>query len=308
MMNRTFTIFNTSRRLFHTVSYLKMSLRKDSTYTLNNGLTIPVSGFGLYQTPKNKASELTYEALKAGYRHIDSARIYGNEKEGASGISKFLNEFPQVKRSDIYFTTKIWNNEHGYESTKKAIEDSLKNVQSIDYIDLILIHSPMSNKGKRLDTWKALQESVETGKVKSIGVSNYGVKHLEELLSWDGLKVKPVLDQVELHPWLPRKDLQKYAKEHNIYLEAYSPLTQAKKLDDPELVSIAKKHGYTPAEVLLKWSYKQGFIPLAKTVTLERIPQNFNVLDHVTLDDEDYKILDKDTYEVLTWDPTVYNK
>lgn len=285
-----------------------MSLKKDSLYTLNNGLTIPISGFGLYQTPKSKTIELTYEALKVGYRHIDSARIYGNEKEGALAISKFLNDFPQVKRSDIFYTTKIWNPEHGYENTKKAIEDSLNNTQSIGYIDLILVHSPMSNREKRLGTWKALQESVEAGKVKSIGVSNYGIKHLEELFSWDGLKVKPVVDQVELHPWLPRKDLQRYAKKHDMYLQAYSPLTQGKRLDDPELVSIASKHGYTPAEVLLRWSYDQGFIPLAKTVTLERIAPNFNVLDHVKLDAEDYKILDKDTYDVLTWDPTVYDK
>ncbi|KAH3666573.1 hypothetical protein WICMUC_005642 [Wickerhamomyces mucosus] len=287
---------------------MSTKLAKDSLLKLNNGKTIPVSGFGLYQTPPDVTTKLTYEALKVGYRHIDSAKIYGNEAEGAQGIANFLKDHPNVKRSDIFFTTKIWNDDHGYELTKKAIETSLEKTQDIEYIDLFLIHSPKSDKEKRLGTWKALQEAVSTGKVKSIGVSNYGTKHLDELYSWDGLTIKPVINQVELHPWLPRKDLQKYAEKYDYLLEAYTPLTQAKKFDDPELVSIAKKHGYTPAQVLLRWSYAQGFIPLAKTATIERIKPNFTVLDDVELDEEDYKLLDKpDSYEVLTWDPTVYN-
>lgn len=284
-----------------------MTLQKDSHYTLNNGETIPISGFGLYQTPPNVAEELTYQALKVGYRHIDSAKLYGNENEAAKGISKFLKENPDVKRSDIFFTTKIWNSDHGYDETKKAILESLEKVEDIDYIDLFLIHSPMSNKEKRLGTWKALEEAVEAGKVKSIGVSNYGVKHLNELLNWSELKIKPVVNQLELHPWLPRKDLQEYGKTHNILLEAYSPLTQGKKLDDPILKEISEKTGFSSAEILLSWSYSQGFIPLAKTVHVERIKQNYTVLDHVKLNEEDLKKLEfPDSYEVLTWDPTVY--
>lgn len=283
------------------------TISKNSHYTLNNGHTIPITGFGVYQTPASKTSNLVYEALKVGYRHIDSARIYHNEAESVAGISKFLKDFPEVKRDDIFYTTKIWNDEQGYESTKTAIESSLERAKDIEYIDLFLIHSSLTNKEKRLDTYKALQEAVATGKVKSIGVSNYGTHHLDELFSWDGLTVKPVVNQVELHPWLPRKDLQEYAKKYNFYLEAYSPLTQGQKFNDPELVAIAKKHGYSVVEVLLRWSYAQGFIPLAKTSTLERIKPNFDVLDHVELDEEDFKILEKpDSYEVLTWDPTKY--
>ncbi|CCH43354.1 Prostaglandin F synthase 1 [Wickerhamomyces ciferrii] len=283
-----------------------MSLQKDSWLPLNNGLKIPVSGFGLYQIPVEDSTKLTYEALKAGYRHIDSAQAYQNEEEGAKGISQFLKENSDIKRSDIFFTTKIKNGEHGYEESKKSIEKSLAKVSPyIDYIDLFLVHSPISSKEQRLGTWKALQEAVESGKVKSIGVSNFGTPHLDELYAWEGLKNKPVVNQLELHPWLPRKDLQAYGKKYDYLLEAYSPLTQAKKLDDPELVSIAKKHNVTPAQILLRWSYDQGFIPLAKTVNVDRIKENFNVLDNVPkLSDEDYKILDKDSYEVLTWDPT----
>jgi diketogulonate reductase-like aldo/keto reductase len=254
------------------------------------------------------ASELTYQALKVGYRHIDSAKVYGNEAEAAEGIARFLKEFPDVQRSEVFFTTKIWNEDHGYEETKKAIQASLERVKAIEYIDLFLIHSSLSNKEKRLGTWKALQEGVESGKVKSIGVSNYGTRHLDELFAWDGLKIKPVVNQLELHPWLPRKDLQEYGKKHGFYLEAYSPLTQGKKLDDPLLTEIANKHGYSTADVLLRWSYAQGFIPLAKTVHNDRIKQNFTVLDRVELDEEDYKKLDfPDSYEVLTWDPTTYD-
>jgi len=284
------------------------SVKKDSLYTLNNGLKIPVSGFGIYQTPPEEAANITYEALKAGYRHIDSAQAYQNEKEGAEGIAKFLKKYPNVKRSDIFFTTKIKNGNHGYEATSKVIKESLDKVSPyIEYIDLFLVHSPISDKEKRLGTWKALQEAVDSGKVKSIGVSNYGTHHLDELLSWEGLKYKPVINQLELHPWLPRKDLQIYAKKYDHLLEAYSPLTQAKKFNDPELIEIAGKYGKTPAQILLRWSYDQGFIPLAKTVHVERIAENYNVLDNVpSLDDEDYKKLDKDSYEVLTWDPTKY--
>lgn len=282
-------------------------MKKTDTYKLNNGLSIPISGYGLYLTEPNQAAELTYQALKTGYRHIDSARYYQNEAEAAEGIARFLKEFPEVKRSEIFFTTKIFNDEHGYEETKKAIASSLERVKSIDYIDLFLIHSPMSNREKRLETWKALQEAVESGKVKSIGISNYGIRHMDELLGWEGLTIKPVVNQLELHPWLPRKDIQEYAKKHDILLEAYSPLTQAKRLDDPVLLKIAKKHGYTPGEVLLSWSYQQGFIVLAKTTHLNRIVENFNVLDHVKLDAEDLKELDlPDSYVSYAWDPTTY--
>ncbi|ODQ80399.1 hypothetical protein BABINDRAFT_161345 [Babjeviella inositovora NRRL Y-12698] len=283
------------------------SLRK-----LSNGVSIPAIGFGVYQTPAGEALSIVSEALKAGYRLIDSAAIYGNEEEAGEGIAKFLKANPSVHRSEVYYTTKIWNDDHGYEATKAAIQKSLQKVEkSIGYIDLILVHSPISDKEKRLGTWKALQEAVALGSVKSIGVSNYGVKHLEELLAWDGLVNKPVINQIELHPWLPRKDITSFAAKHDILIEAYSPLTQGKKINDPELVQVSaelsKNAGKTisPAQTLIRWSLEQGFIPLPKTATVSRIPENLDVFGW-EFTDEARKTLDKDSYEVLTWDPTVY--
>nr|QFR37203.1 aldo-keto reductase [Cyberlindnera americana] len=286
-----------------------MALHKDSKYKLNNGLEIPVSGFGVYQTPPDVTTTIVYEALKAGYRHIDSARAYRNEKESAEGIAKFLKEFPDVKRSDIFFTSKVNNKTPtSHEEAARQLQESYDLIKdNAGYFDLFLIHSTYPDAATRFNQYKALQDFVDAGKIKSIGVSNYGTRHLDELFSWDGLKYKPVVNQVELHPWLPRIDLQTYAKKYDFILEAYSPLTQGEKFNDPELVAIAKKHGKTPAQILLRWSYDQGFVPLAKTVTVSRIYENYNVLDNVVLDDEDKKILHKPaSYEVLTWDPTVW--
>lgn len=285
-----------------------MTLTKDSRVPLNNGETIPVTGFGLYLTPPDQATELTYMALEVGYRHIDSALAYKNEAEAAKGIAKFLNDHPAVKREDIFFTTKVIS------STPRTHDLFVQDIQGcydrvkeyIGYIDLFLIHAPNPDKATRLACYEALQEAYAKGYTKSIGVSNYGVRHLDELFTWDKFKVRPVVDQVELHPWLPRKDIQEAGKKYDILLEAYSPMTQAKKLDDPELVSIAKKHGVSSADILLRWSYDQGFIPLPKTVHVERMKTNYTVLDRVTLDEDDKKILEKpNSYEVLTWDPTV---
>ncbi|ODQ78543.1 hypothetical protein BABINDRAFT_177289 [Babjeviella inositovora NRRL Y-12698] len=342
------------------------TLTSKSLRKLSDGTSIPVIGFGVYQTPPGEATTIVNEALKAGYRLIDSAKLYGNEEETGEGIADFLKANPSVHRSEtpagealsivsealkagyrlidsassygneeeagegiadflkanlsvhrseVYYTTKIRNEDHGYEATKAAIQKSLLKVEKlIGYIDLILVHSPISDKEKRLGTWKALQEAVALGSVKSIGVSNYGVKHLEELLAWDGLVVKPVVNQVEAHPWLPRKDIAAFAAKHDILIEAYSPITQGKKLTDPELVQVAsevsKKAGKTigPAQVLIRWSLEQGYIPLPKTATVSRIAENLDVFDW-KLTEEARKVLEKDTHEVLTWqgrDPTAY--
>lgn len=307
-----------------------IQLTKQSKYKLNNGHHIPVIGFGCYEVPVEKSKELVYEALKAGYRHIDCAAGYGNEKETAQGVAAFLKENPDVDRQDIWYTTKIRNQDHGYEETKKAVQKISDNVKEyIEYVDLVLIHSPKSNKEKRLGTWKALQEFVCDAtnpvlNIKSIGVSNYGIAHLEELLNWDGLLVKPVVDQLELHPWLPQLKLRKYLVEHDILAEAYSPLTQGQKLNDKELLDLEAKYKIPKAEILLKWSFLQGFIVLVKSEKVERIKQNLGVLadgksdeldetTHLGKIDLDYEILEAldkpESHEVLTWgnvDPTTY--
>lgn len=278
-------------------------LTPTSKVKLNNGYEIPITGFGVYQTDPKETYDIVYKALETGYRHIDSAIYYQNEKESGDAILQFLKDHPEVKRSDIFYTTKVAF--LYYDDAKKAIKESIEKVKGLKYIDLFLIHAPIPNKEARIGTYKALQEAVDEGFVRSIGVSNYGTKHLDELFAWEGLKYKPVANQLELHPWLPRKDLQAYAKKYDHILEAYSPLTQAKKFNDPELVAIAKKHNVSPAQVLLRWSYAQGFVPLPKTVTPARLAPNFTALNDVQLDQEDLATLDKpDSYEVLTWDPT----
>ncbi|KAG5419145.1 hypothetical protein I9W82_002912 [Candida metapsilosis] len=298
-------------------------VNKSSTAKLSNGRYIPVAGYGTYLIPAEKAATLVYDALAAGYRHIDTAISYKNQRQVAQGIANFLAENPNVKRSDVWFTTKIANQNQGYENTRKAVQQISNDIKEfIGYVDLILIHSPKTSAEKRLGTYKALQEYVldpnnETLEVKSIGVSNYGISHLEELFKWEGLQVRPVINQLELHPWLPRTDLRKYLDEHDIVAEAYSPLTQGYKLDDPELLQLSKKYKLSPAEILLKWSYLQGFVVLVKTENPKRIKENLNVLpdadsngEGIDLDNEILKTLDKpDSSVVLTWggaDPTLY--
>ncbi|QPG75209.1 hypothetical protein FOA43_002559 [Brettanomyces nanus] len=274
---------------------------------LNSGNYIPVLGIGFYLTPEDEAANIAYEALKTGYRMLDSAEAYANERGVAEGISRWLKEDPtHNKREDVFFTTKINDKFHGYEETKKALKDSLEKTNKIGYINLVLVHSPQSNYEKRHGTWRALQEAVADGSVKNIGVSNYGIKHLKELLSYPDLKVKPVINQLELHPWLTRDELVDFCRKHGIAIEAYSPLTRAKKLDDPDLVKLASKYGKSPAQILIRWSLDKGFIPLPKTVHLPRLAPNFDVFDF-KLDAEDVKLLNGKNEDLkFCWDPTVY--
>jgi diketogulonate reductase-like aldo/keto reductase len=306
-----------------------IQITKSSKYKLNNGKSIPVTGYGVYQVPKDKTAGLVYKALSIGYRHIDTAVAYHNYVEVAEGIAKFLKDHPEVSRRDIWFTTKIQDADHGYDNTRRSVVEmagSLKDL--IGYIDLILVHSPHSNKEKRLGTWKALQEftvSNDIITVGSIGVSNYGIKHLQELFDWEGFCVMPVINQLELHPWSPQLKLREFLVRKGICIEAYSPLTRGLKFKDPEVVELSQKYNISPVEMLLKWSYLQGFIVLVKSENPERIQENYNVLPdgHNGVNTEiplqfgkvdlDYEIIDRlnkpDSHEIICWnsvDPTLY--
>ncbi|SCU95714.1 LAFA_0G01816g1_1 [Lachancea sp. 'fantastica'] len=294
-------------------------INQETKYKLNNGLEIPVAGFGVYRISPEDTEERVYQALKAGYRHIDSAVAYGNEKEAAAGIRKFSNE-TGIPREAIWFTTKLTGQQQGLEETKQALRDVAKDVkESIGYVDLILLHSPKTSSQRRLEAWKVLENAVlnpETSyiPIKSIGVSNFGEAHLEQLLA--EARVKPVLNQLELHPWLPRVALRQYLKKHEILAEAYSPLTQGERLEDPELLSLEAQSGISKAQLLLRWSYLQGFIVLVKTNNPERIVSNLEVLPKkdddwkVSLDDTIWKAFDKpESNDVVTWghnDPTLF--
>ncbi|KAG7194069.1 uncharacterized protein KQ657_004777 [Scheffersomyces spartinae] len=294
-------------------------VNRASKYKLNNDKLIPVIGYGLYLVPKGDAARLTYEALKAGYRHVDTAEYYNNAVEAAQGVASFLNDHPEVERGDIWFTTKLTNEQQGYEATVAALEKIGKELKPyIKYVDLVLLHSPLTSKEKRLGSWKALQEHTVDNDalwVKSIGVSNFGVDHLKELFEAEHFYIKPVLNQLELHPWLPRVELRQFLVKHDILPEAYSPLTQGYKLDDPELVSLAEKYKVNKVEILLRWAFLQGFIVLVKSNKPERIAQNIDVLPvdtygKIDLELEILDALDKpESNEVLTWgnvDPTLF--
>ncbi|KAL4942368.1 hypothetical protein BDV06DRAFT_222222 [Aspergillus oleicola] len=278
------------------------NLTVKSTQKLLSGYEIPVLGYGVYQTPTTVAEKVTVEALKLGYRHIDSAAAYKNEKEVTSAIPK-----SGLSRSSVFLTTKIPPRANGYESAKRSIEESLKQAGT-EYFDLILIHAPYGGKKSRLGTWDALVEAQKSGKTRSIGVSNFGVHHLDELqehITSSGSNSSPIdVGQYEIHPWLPRPDIVSWLQKHGAVVQAYSPLVRNTRGDEPVLKELGKKHGKTSAQVLVRWSLQKGFIPLPKSVTPERIKENADVFDF-ELSDEDMAKLETGKYEPCAWDPTV---
>ncbi|GAB5590480.1 hypothetical protein Unana1_05380 [Umbelopsis nana] len=275
------------------------TLSLHSQINLNNGRQIPAIGLGVYRAaPGESAEQAVSTALKLGYRHIDTAHIYHNEADVGAAIAK-----SGIPRDEIFVTTKLWDADQGYHSAIKACEKSLQKL-GLDYIDLYLIHSPNPGPKHRKDSWDALQYLVAKDKVKSIGVSNYGIQHLKELLG-SNPNIRPVVNQLEIHPWNTRTELVDFCKSQNIEIEAYSPLTKGRKLNDPVLVKIASKYDKSPAQVLIRWSLQHGYIVLPKSVTPDRIASNADVFDF-DLSDSDMKALDeKDEYLLTGWDPTV---
>ncbi|CRL22358.1 Aldo/keto reductase [Penicillium camemberti] len=275
-------------------------LTLQSKHQLQSGHEIPVIGYGVYMIPSSATEKATLEALNVGFRHVDSAIMYRNEKPCGKAI---LNS--NLDRSQIFFTTKIPPGSMGYESTKRAINSSLREAAQ-EYFDLILIHAPYGGKEARLGSWDALVEAQKAGKVKSIGVSNYGIHHLEELEAYiqGGGGGQIDVGQYELHPWLDHSDIVEWLQKRKIVVEAYSPLAHGSRLTEPVLLSIGNKYGKTPAQVLIRWSLQMGFVPLPKSTTPKRIRENADVFDF-ELADEDMKLLDTGEYSPTDWDPTV---
>jgi len=238
---------------------------------LNDGNHIPQLGYGVWQVSNDEAVAAVSEALKAGYRHIDTAAIYGNEE----GVGKAIQS-SGIARGDIFLTTKLWNSEQGYESTLKAFDTSLKKLGT-DYVDLYLIHWPTPSKDLFMETWRAFVKLKEEGRAKSIGVSNFRTADLERVIKESG--VTPVLNQIELHPQFQQDELRLFHSKHNIATEAWSPLGQGKILEDATLKAIAEKHGKSVAQVILRWHIETGNIVIPKSVTPARIKENFDVFD-----------------------------
>ncbi|KAK9455472.1 NADP-dependent oxidoreductase domain-containing protein [Dipodascopsis uninucleata] len=270
-----------------------------SKVRLSSGFDMPVLGFGVYMAHGEDVINSVYHALKTGYRHIDSATLYENEREVGIAIKKWIED-TGGKREDVFYTTKIWDTDQGYKNAKKAINWSLRECD-LGYIDLYLIHSPYPGRDMRLETWKAMEEAVAEGKIKSIGVSNYGIKHLKELEK--NAKIQPAVNQLEIHPFLVRSELVDYCQNHNIVVEAFCPITRGQKFKDPRVQAVVAKHNKTPAQVLLRWSLQRGLVPLPKSTKPERIEENADLFDF-ELDDDDMKSLTTDEYYVIDWDPT----
>lgn len=267
----------------------------DQKITLSNGVKIPQVGLGVWKAEDGQQVEqAVLWALEAGYRHIDTAAIYGNEDGVGSGIKK-----SGVPREEIFVTTKLWNEDQGYETALKAVDVSLKKL-GLDYVDLYLVHWPITVRPlgdfyknipptKREETWKAMEAIYNTGKAKAIGVCNFTVRHLEEMPSY--ASVMPMVNQVELNPFLYQKELIEFCQSKNIAVEAYCPLVHGNKLDDPRISEISERYNKTNAQVLIRWSLQHGLIPLPKSVHQNRIQENLNVFDF-ELSDEDMSTLD----------------
>lgn len=259
-----------------------MSLNLSSSVKLNNGINIPCLGLGVYQIPPGNATlKAVKYALEIGYRHIDTAKIYGNESDVGNALKN-----SDVKREDIFITTKVWNSDQGYDSTLKAFESSLKRL-GLSYVDLYLIHWPV--EGKINETWRALIKLLKDGKVNTIGVSNYSINELKETIQ--NSNIIPSINQVEFHPFLFQKDLLEFCKSNAIQLEAYSPLTRGKRLDDPKIGRIAIAYDKTPAQILVRWSLQRGLVVIPKSSHEDRILENSQVFDF-NIHQKDMDILD----------------
>jgi 2,5-diketo-D-gluconate reductase A len=240
---------------------------------LNNGQTIPQFGFGVFQIEPENTVEATTAALDAGYRHIDTAQMYGNEKEVGQAVAQ-----SDLDRGDIFVTSKLNNGYHRPDDARRAFDKSLE-VLGFDYLDLFLIHWPLPTRydGDYVSTWKVLEEFYRDGRARSIGVSNFQPHHLRRL--HEESDITPAIDQIEVHPYLVQQDVRQFCADHQIAIEAWSPIAQGKVLDDPTIGEIARRVGKSPAQVVLRWHIERGDIVFPKSVNPERIAQNIDIFD-----------------------------
>ncbi|MFD1953234.1 aldo/keto reductase [Paenibacillus thailandensis] len=261
-------------------------LQLHDTAKLRNGVAMPWLGLGVFQVEEGQELvEAIKAAVKLGYRSIDTAAIYKNEKSVGAGIREALAE-TGLKREDLFVTSKVWNADLGYESALAAYEASLERL-GLDYLDLYLIHWPV--KGKYKDAWRALEKLYADGRVKAIGVSNFQIHHLEDVMK--DAQVVPMINQVEFHPRLTQTELREFCKRHGIQLEAWSPLMQGQLLDNPELKAIADKYGKSIAQVIIRWDLQHGVVTIPKSIRPQRIEENASVFDF-ELSDEDMERID----------------
>ena len=275
------------------MSFEKLAI--DTKVVLGDGIEMPVFGLGTYRSGSSRRTRnIVRYALDIGYRHIDTARFYGNERDIGRAIEK-----SGIPRDEIFVTTKLWNSDHGYDKALKAFEKSLKDL-GFDYLDLYLIHWPVPDL--RGESWRALEKLCGDGKCRAIGMSNYMIPHLKELLATGS--VKPAVNQVEFSPYLYQKQLLEYCRSNDIQFESYSPLTKGHMLDDPKLGEIAGHYTKTPAQILIRWTLQKEVVVIPKSSRKERIRENADVFDFA-ISPQDMKRLDA-LHENLrvSWDPT----
>jgi 2,5-diketo-D-gluconate reductase A len=263
-----------------------MAMRISPRLSLNNGVLIDQLGYGLYKVPPADAAGLVAMALGSGYRHFDTAAMYGNESGVARGISSQLGTrpgsggsgefFPAPAREDIFVTTKVWNDHHGYDATLRAFDTSMVNL-GLDYVDMYLIHWPCPRRGLFPETYRAMETLYREGKVRAIGVSNFQPAHLDRLLQT--AEVTPAVNQVELHPWFQQQELRKIHDDLGIRTEAWSPLGRGHVLADPVVQACAAEHGRTPAQIILRWHIQLENIAIPKASSEARIRENLDVFN-----------------------------
>lgn len=270
---------------------------KDTT-TLHNGLKMPWFGLGVFKVKEgSEVIDSVRAALKNGYISIDTAAVYKNEE----GVGQAIRE-SEVKREDIFVTSKVWNADQGFDSTLQAFETSLQKL-GLDYLDLYLIHWPVAGKYK--DTWKALEKLYKDGRVKAIGVSNFHVHHLEDLLS--EAEIKPMVNQVEYHPHLTQVELHEFCKKEGIQLEAWSPLKQGEILSEPTIMSLAEKYQKTPAQIILRWDLQNEVVTIPKSIKEHRIIDNARIFDFEISKEDMEKINSLNKNERVGPDPDNFN-
>ncbi|AMB59222.1 aldo/keto reductase [Microterricola viridarii] len=247
-----------------------------STLPLNDGALIPRLGAGTYKVPDADAPAVVEGAVAAGYRHIDTAALYGNERGVGRGIRSALQAQQGLVRSDLFVTTKVWNTEHGFDATLRAFDASLEAL-GLDSVELYLIHWPAPAQNRYVETWRALVRLREEGRARSIGVSNFHREHLERIIEDSG--VVPAVNQIELQPWLPQAELRALHAELGIVTEAWSPLARGRAVTEPVLAEIGRRHGKSAAQVTIRWHLQLGNVVIPKSLSAERLRANADVFD-----------------------------